>query len=423
MKRLSGIVFVATIALLVWVALVAVGAREGWLRAMPAAKGDTAGFLRWAESRYEEESKGNFAIVLLDHGRVAETYFAAHGRAVDGDSLFQAASMSKWITAWGVMTLVEKGRIDLDVPVSRYLTRWHLPASKFDNDGVTVRRLLSHTAGLTDDLGFRGFAPVHQLPTIEQELTQAKDAQPGASGITRVEVQPGTNWRYSGGGYLMLQLLIEEVTQEPFNDYMRHAVFQPLGMKASTFVDPDPANLADFYNADGSKAIHYKFTALAAASLYTSVADMTRFLQAQISGSKGEAPGRGVLTPITLKAMRMPHAFLYGIPVWGLGETLYVPNGADSYIVGHDGSNYPAINTTARIDPATGDGLVVLETGNSRLAMEIGGEWVFWRTGIFDLQTLVLFCGRNILIALLSGVLVILITAALAIWRGRRRSA
>lgn len=419
MRRLSRAILFAIVLLLIWAAFVACGAREGWWRAMPAAKGDIAGFLHWAEGRYAMQSKGNIAIVLFDRGHVAETFYASHGRPVDGNSLFQVASMSKWITAWGVMALVEQHRIDLDAPVSRYLTRWHLPPGKFDNDAVTVRRLLSHTAGLTDGLGFRGFAPGQALPSIEQELTRATDAQPGASGITHVTAPPGTNWRYSGGGYLLLQLLVEEVTHEPFNDVMRRMVFQPLGMTQSTFVDPDPAHLVDFYNADGSKAPHYRFTALSAASLYTSAADMTRFIAAQFPGANGAPPGRGVLSPTTLESMRRPQAFLYGMPVWGLGETLYVPNGAGSYVIGHDGNNYPAINTTARIDPATGDGILVLETGNPTLAREIGGEWTFWHSGVVGLDTLVMFDLRGILMLFASGALVIVI-GGFKLYRGRR---
>ena len=254
MRRLGRTILVAIASLAIWAAFVAGGAREGWSRSMPAAKGDTAGFLRWAQGRYAAESKGNIAIMLLDRGQVAEIFCASHGRPVDGNSLFQVASMSKWITAWGVMALVEQHRIDLDAPVSKYLTRWHLPPSEFDNDAVTVRRLLGHTAGLTDGLGFRGFAPGQALPSVEQELTRATDTLPGASGITRVGAPPGTSWRYSGGGYLLLQLLVEEVTHEPFNDAMRRLVFLPLGMTQSTFVDPDPAHLVDFYDADGNGA-------------------------------------------------------------------------------------------------------------------------------------------------------------------------
>jgi hypothetical protein len=120
--------------------------------------------------------------------------------------------------------------------------------------------------------------------------------------------------------------------------------------------------------------------------------------------------------------MRKPEAYIYGIPFWGLGETLYVPNGAGSYVVGHDGNNYPAINTTARIDPATGNGIVVLETGNATVAREIGGEWTFWQTGKVSLDTIVLFDLRIVLIVLAAGAVVILIGAVLLARRTRSQS-
>lgn len=421
MGRLFRIILAAIVALGLWAAFVVVGAREGWWRPMPAAQGDTAGFMRWAESRYAAQSRGNIAIVLLDDGEVAQTYFASHGRAVDGASLFQVASVSKWLTAWGVMTLVERGRIDLDAPVSRYLTRWRLPPSDFDNDEVTVRRLLSHTSGLTDGLGFLGFTPDQTLPSIEQELAEATDAMTSADGVVRVGVRPDATWRYSGGGYPILQLVIEEVAGQAFNDYMRGAVFAPLGMDGSTFVDPDPDRLVEFYAADGSPAIHYRFTATGAASLYTSADDITRFLQAHVGGPGAAPAGRGVLSPETLEEMRAPHAYLGGLPVWGLGVTLYAPNGAGSFIIGHDGGNLPAINTTARIDPATGDGIIVLATGSPSLASEIGGAWTYWQSGIVGLDTLALFDLRGILILFAAGALVIVVGALGFGWFGRRR--
>ncbi|HXC55004.1 MAG TPA: serine hydrolase domain-containing protein [Rhizomicrobium sp.] len=341
---------------------------------------------------------------------------------VDRDTLFQVASMSKWLTAWGVMTLVESGRIDLDAPVSRYLKRWTLPPSQFDNDGVTVRRLLSHTAGLTDGLGYRGFAPGEKLQTLPASLTHAADAMPGAPGAVRVGLKPGSAWRYSGGGFVLLQLLIEDVTGEPFNDYMRRAVLLPLGMRQSTFVAPDPAHLADVFDARGGQAIRYKFTALAAASLYTSTGDMTRFLQAQVPGASGEPPGRGVLRPATLALMRQPQARLFLLPMWGLGNALYASNNAGGFVVGHDGNNYPAINTTARLDPATGNGIVVLETGNPTLASEIGGDWVFWQTGHVDIVA-IFYDTRRLLTIFAAGALLIVAVAAVFFWRGRRRAA
>lgn len=421
MKSLLKITVAALALLTLWTALVLAGAREGWLRPMPADKGDTAAFLKWAERQYASEPGGNIAIILLENGLVEQTWFGSHGRAVDEDSLFQIASISKWVTAWGVMALAEQGRIDLDAPVSRYLSRWQLPPAPFNNDDVTVRRLLSHTAGLTDGLGFQGFEEGQPLPTLEQELTQPQDVMPGASGVVRVGAEPGSAWRYSGGGYLILQLLIEEVTQEPFNDYMQRAILQPLGMTSSTFLAPDTERLADVYSAGGSPGRHYRFTATGAASLYTSAADLTRFLQAQIDGPEGAPAGRGVLSRATLDQMRTPEAFLFSLPVWGLGVTLYAPDGAGGYVIGHDGGNYPAINTTARIDPATGNGIVVLQTGSATLARKIGGEWLYWQTGKVGLDTLVVLEARNILIALTAGAIVILIGAIVIARTGRRR--
>ena len=85
-----------------------------------------------------------------------------------------------------------------------------------------------------------------------------------------------------------------------------------------------------------------------------------------------------------MKEIVTPHASQMGAEIWGLGAMLYAPNNAGGYVFGHDGSNGPAINTAARIDPSTGDGIVVLSTGHTTLATELAGEWVFWKTGNVD---------------------------------------
>jgi len=401
------------VALVVWTVFVVAGTREGWWRPLPAPRGNTAGFIAAAKARFTAESKGDIALALLVKGRVAGTLYLSHGRPVDSGSLFQVASMSKWITAVGVMHLVEQGRIDLDAPISRYLKRWKLPPSQFDNNGATVRRVLAHAAGLTDDLGYLGFAPEQRLQSLPASLTHAADAQPDADGIVRVGDKPGAAWRYSGGGYTLLQMIIEDVTGEAFNDYMRKTVLMPLGMTHSTFVDPDPAHLAEVYDADGRETYYRRFTALAAAALFTSVDDMTRFVEAQLPGRKS------VLKPQTLALMRQPVSHIYGIPVWGLGEILYAPNGKGGYVIGHDGNNAPGINTTARIDPETGDGIIVLSSGNPTLASEIGGDWVFWHTGVVDFLTINRELSRTLMI-LAVGALLILIVATAIYLRGRR---
>lgn len=394
---------------------------EGWGRTPLAPRGDTAAFLAATKARIETESKGNAALTLVEDGRPVGEVFVSKGAPVDRDTQFQVASLSKWATAWGVMTLVEQGKLDLDVPVSTYLTRWTLPPGEF-NDQVTVRRLLSHTAGLTDGLGYNGFEPGVPVQSLEASLTKAADAMPGSDGVTRVGKRPG-GFAYSGGGYTLLQLLVEEVSGQPFNSYMTQAVFAPLGMTRSTYVlEAEPTNLAEFHDVDGSRAIHYRFTALAAASLYTSAADMARLIAAHTPGPNGEPAGRGVLSPETLAAMRKPHARQFGADIWGLGVILYAPDGQGGFVIGHDGSNTPAINTTARVNLATGDGIVILESGNTRLASALGGEWVFWKTGYVDTFTVLLEARETLMrIAVVAGVA--FLAAFLLVWRMTRRRA
>lgn len=380
----------ALLAAVLVAAVIGASTLGGWWRKPLAPAGDTAAFAAAAAARIKAESRGNAAFILVKAGRPVSETFVSKGAPVDRDTQFQVASLSKWPTAIAVMTLVEQGKLDLDAPVSRYLTRWKLPPSEFDNNKVTIRRLLSHTAGLTDGLGYGGFKPGEPVQTLEASLTKAADASPGADGATKVGREPGT-WDYSGGGYTLLQLVIEEVSGQPFNDYMTEAVFEPLGMTRSTFILPaTPTNLAEFYDVDGSRAIHYRFTALAAASLYTSAADMARLLAAHTPGPNGEPVGRGMLRPETLAAMRKPHARQYGADIWGLGALLFAPIDGGDFVIGHDGGNAPAINTTARVNPATGDGIVILESGNTRLASQIAGEWVFWSTGYVDAVTVLL---------------------------------
>lgn len=404
---------VAGLLALAWGALIEFSVILGWTQRPLAPRGDAPAFAAAVAARLDNRASGNSAFVLLEDGRVVAEHFHSSGRPVDRDTLFQVASLSKWVTAVGVMTLVEDGRLDLDTPVSTYLTRWSLPDGPFDEDEVTVRRLLSHTAGLTDGLGYGGFAPGQPLQPLEESLTRARDASPGADGRTRVGAEPG-GFLYSGGGYALLQLLIEEVSGEPFNAYMQRAVLAPLGMTRSTFILPDgEPNLAQSFDTDGADTPLYRFTAPAAAALYTSAGDLTRFLQAQTPRPEGAAPGRGVLAPGTLVAMRRPHARQFGVEIWGLGVILYAPDGAGDFVIGHDGSNTPAINTSARLNPATGDGIVLLETGDPRLATGLAGDWVFWNAGLPDIFSVTAAAQRAF--PLLAGGWLVLLTGAIGI--------
>jgi CubicO group peptidase (beta-lactamase class C family) len=376
-------------AMAAWTATVFVVTANGFWRTPLAPRGDAAAFAAAIVDRLETENPGNAAFKLLENGAVvAEHYLPGPGGPVGQDSLFQMASASKWVAAWSVMTLVEAGAVDLNAPVETYLTRWHLPESPFDNDGVTVRRLLSHTAGLTDGLGYGGFPPGTQVQPLEESLSLAVDAMPWADGRTRVGIEPGSEYLYSGGGFGLLQLIVEEVTQTDFNTYVTAAVLQPLGLDHTTYSQgSEPMeNLVTFYDSNGMPAPHYQYIALAAAGLYSTAADMTRFVQAHLPGPDGAPPGRGVLLPETLELMREPHASDGGRPYYGFGQALFASNGSGDFVIGHDGGNRPAINTTVRLNPATGNGIVLLLTGNPDLATRLGREWVFWNTGALDVN-------------------------------------
>ena len=420
-------IFLTIIVGVLWAVFIWVGTWNGWMRDAIAPANDAEAFAGVVSTAIDTKHNGNVAFVLIENGHVVREHFVSIGDPVDRDTLFQVGSMSKWVAAWGVMTLVEEGKLDLDAPVSQYLTRWALPTSEFDNDGVTVRRLLSHTAGLTDGLGYAGFDPNGEVQSLEASLTQAADASPGADGRVRVGLEPGAGFEYSGGGYTLLQLLVEEVSGETFATYMQRSLFDPLMMQRSTFtyVEDGVPNVAASYDVDGSKATRYRFTGLAPTALYTNAADMTKFVQAHLAHDQSAGAGAGVLSPETLKLMGEPHASQLGLPIWGLGTIIYAPNKEGGFVIGHDGNDEPAINSAARFDPATGDGIVILETGNELLATSLAGDWVYWKTGRIDILTFTMIAEKMFMTIIIGIAIIFLISLIIGVrsivrWRHRR---
>lgn len=386
MKKILLYILGAVLLMLLWTGIVLFGTVDGWFH-QPIAKSTTpASFLEAVGEEVNKQFVGNFAIAIMKNRTVEYEKFYSAGKPVDRNTVFQVSSLSKWVSAVGVMKLVEGGKLELDAPVSKYLTRWQLPPSEFNNEEVTVRRLLSHTAGLTDGLGYSGFETSAQVQSIEQSLTKAADADEGISGEVRVGMKPSSEFKYSGGGYTLLQLLVEEVSGQSFISYMKENIFIPLNMLHSSYIWEDSSGLAlaEFYNSDGSKAAHYRYASLAATSLYTSLADLELFFQMFLKGKNNEPIGRNVLKPETLATMREPLGQSMGVNIWGLGTVLYATTDGNDFIIGHDGKSTPPINTAVRLNPETGDGIIVLETGNPALATRLASEWVFWKTGKVD---------------------------------------
>ncbi len=234
--------------------------------------------------RMEHYNVPGVSVAILNNGRIewARGYGVQEkgGAAVTTETLFQAASISKPVAALGALRLVEQGRLVLDEAVNANLVSWQVPPHEFDGEqAVTLRGLLTHSAGLTVH-GFRGYAVDEPVPTLPQILAGAK---PANSAPIRVDIAPGTRWRYSGGGYTVLQLLVEDVTGQRFADYMRETVLTPLGMNASTYEQPLPEPLrpraATGYRVGGRevRGKWHIYPEQAAAGLWTTPSDLLRF--------------------------------------------------------------------------------------------------------------------------------------------------
>lgn len=325
------------------------------------------------------------AVAVIHDGKVVWTRGfglsdVAAARPMTVNTAFNAGSISKSPAAWAVMRLAEQGRIDLDAPVDTYLKRWHLPPSDFDNGQVTVRRLLSHTSGISEH-DFHGWDPATPLPAITDILSGKT-----GTGEVRVISQPGAGFRYSGANYMILALLVEDVTSQPFATYTAETVFRPLGMTQTRYGLPgDPVAMATGYDALGNPQPALRYNELAAAGLTTNVHDLAAFAAAALPQEHGPTAGRGVLKPETLAAMetaapnsRWADADPFGPdPQYGYGYTVRPEQFNGETGIGHGGSNR-GWESLYQIIPATGDGIVIM-TNSSNGSAVIADVLCLWR--------------------------------------------
>ncbi|MBD0256647.1 MAG: beta-lactamase family protein [Cytophagales bacterium] len=199
---------------------------------------------------------------------------------VDVHTLFQAASLSKPVTALTVMRLKEQGRLQLDEDVNGYLQSWQVPAAGDWQPRLTLRQLLTHSAGLTVH-GFSGYAKGQNLPTTPQILN---GESPANSPAVKVDLLPGTRIRYSGGGTVVVQQVLVDVTGTPFPTAMEEALFKPLQLRRSTFEQPLPMHwepnvaLGHTNKGEALEGGYHVYPEMAPAGLWTTPSDLCTML-------------------------------------------------------------------------------------------------------------------------------------------------
>jgi len=247
------------------------------------------------------------------------------------DTLFQAGSISKPVTAMAALHFVEAGRWTLDENINDRLISWKVPENEFTKEQkVTLRRLLSHTSGTTVH-GFPGYAVNQPVPTLVQVLN---GETPANTPPVRVDLVPGTKERYSGGGTTIVQLMMVDQLRKPFPQIMMETVLQPLGLQHSTYEQPLPADraarAATGTYADGKRVEGrwHIYPEMAAAGLWTTASDLAR-IAIEVSKAHAGTSAR-VLSQAMTKQMlteQVPGTGLgYGL---GPGKNQYRHNGAD----------------------------------------------------------------------------------------------
>jgi CubicO group peptidase (beta-lactamase class C family) len=249
------------------------------------------------DQRMKHYSVPGMTVAVIHDGKIAWT--KAYGimdketnEPVKSTTLFQAGSISKPVAAYGALKSVEMGKLKLDDDVNTYLASWKIPDNEFTKQNkVTLKHLVSHTGGLTVH-GFPGYTPGDPVPTTVQVLD---GVAPANTGPVRVNKLPGESFRYSGGGYTIMQLMMADVHGKPFPAIEKELVFDPIGMVNSTYDQPldsiwikraATGYLPDHTQTSGKR---HTYPEMAAAGLWTTAEDLAMFALDVQKSLKGES--------------------------------------------------------------------------------------------------------------------------------------
>jgi CubicO group peptidase (beta-lactamase class C family) len=290
---------------------------------------------------------------------------AAGARPAAANTPFQCGSISKPVFALAVMKLAEIGTIDLDADVNDYLTSWRLPANDGWQPHVSLRHLLSHTGGTTVH-GFPGYPPSGPRPTVSQIL---RGVPPANNQPIIVDVLPGTQFRYSGGGTTIAQQVVVDVTRKSFPELMRKLILDPAGMMDSGFEQPAVASAfakrvarSHPWNGTETPGGYHVYPEMAAAGLWTSAADLALLGVEVLRTLRGSSSKLG-LTPESVSSMLRPQLPNQEIGQEFVGLAWFCSGKEESFRFRHDGWNHGYVATMLML-PAIGKGVVVMTNSN-----------------------------------------------------------
>lgn len=299
-------------------------------------------------------------------------------KPVTNETMFSAGSISKLVTAMAALKLVDAGKMALDAPINQYLTSWKLSENDYTRKTpVTLRMLLSHRGG-TSQSAYFGFTPDKSpLPSVVDILS----GKPGVeSRAVVVNSEPGKEFRYSGGGYLVIQMAMMDVTKQDFAPFTNQTLFGPLGLSHTTFTQPLPKALASkatwaYSENSWFKGMPYVYPQQAAAGLYSTPTDLARLLINLQNSYRGKG---GLLSPASARAMMTPLAGVsdgYYKEQIGLGVfLLQQTTNQDEWGLYFDHSGVNAgFLAYATASVVGGNGVVVMMNNNNG-ASELGKE-------------------------------------------------
>ena len=342
--------------LLAW-PLAAFALAAGLATSRPSAQSDTAAIIARIEAPQVPDRQGFDSLTLaqvmqrlkvpgvsiavvkdfqVHWARAYGTADVATGRAVETSTRFQAASISKPVTAMAAMRMAQEHRLDLDADVNTMLASWKVPESAHTRGRpVTPRSLFSHTSGADDGFGFPGYDPAAPRPTVVQVLNGQAPSNLGPVLFAR---PPFQGYKYSGGGVTVMQLALTEIAKQPFAALMDATVLGPLKMTSSSYEQPPPpevaAQLSRAHDGQGRamNAAWHVYPEQAAAGLWTTASDLARFIIEVQTAVRG--PAGAVLSQASAKEMTSP----VGVGPYGVG--LAVDQRGEGWYFSHGGSNW-----------------------------------------------------------------------------------